>query len=144
MRGRDHVGPGRVHLRVDRERGAVDHRVALDHFARVVDADQVGDADVLEVHPERVHPEAVEVLGVAHGDVPGDTLVEPELAEQAERRGEALLAVQPFLVHRVELGEEVQVRKHCRHAEILGPVRRRGVVEPPLMARPTGRPRSTG
>ena len=129
MRGRDHVGTRRVHLRVDRERGAVDHRVALDDLAGVVDADQVGDADVLEVHPERVDPEAVEVLGVAHGDVPGDALVEPELAEQAERRGEALLAVQALLLDGVELGKEAQVGKQCGHAEILGLVRILGVAD---------------
>ena len=116
-----------MHLRVDRERGAVDHRVALDHLAGVVDTDQVRDADVLEVHAERVEPEPVEVLGIAHRDVAGDTLVEPELAEQAERRGEALLAVQPFLLHRVELGEEAQVGKRCGHAEILGRVRILGI-----------------
>ena len=109
-----------MYLRVDRERGAVDHRVAFDHLARVVDADQVGDTDVLEVHPERVDPEAVEVLGIAHGDVPGDSLVEPELAEQAERRREALLAVQAFLLHGIERGKEGQVGTDCRHAEILG------------------------
>ena len=120
MRGGDHVGPRRVHLRVDRERGAVHHRVALDDLAGVVDADQVGDADVLEVHPERVDPEVVEVLGVAHGDVAGDALVEAELAEQPERRREPLLAVQALLLDRVELREEAQVGKQCSHAEILG------------------------
>ena len=109
-----------MHLRVDCERGAVDHRVAFDHLAGVVDADQVGDTDVLEVHPERVDPEAVEVFGIAHGDVPGDPLVESELAEQAERRREALLAVQAFLLHGIECGEEGQVGKQCSHAEILG------------------------
>ena len=36
VRGRDHVGPRGVDLRVDRERGAVDHGVALDDLALVV------------------------------------------------------------------------------------------------------------
>ncbi len=115
VRGRDHVGTGRVHLRVDRERGPVDHRVAFDDVTAVVDADEVGDADVLEVHPERVEPEAVEVLGIAHGDVAGDALVEPELAEQAERCRQALFAVEALLVDRVELGQEAQVGKQRRH-----------------------------
>ena len=84
--GRDHVGPGGVDLRVDRERGAVDRRVALDDLALVVDQDQVGDPDVAEVHAERVDPEVVEVLGVAGRDVAGDALVEAEPAEQPERR----------------------------------------------------------
>ncbi len=76
---------------------------------------------MLEVHPEGVQPEPVEVLGVAHGDVPGNTLVEPELPEQTEGRRQALLAVQPFLLHRVELGEEAQVGKRRGHAENLRP-----------------------
>ena len=93
----------------------VHHRVALDDRAGVVDADQVGDADVLEVHPERVDPEPVEVLGIAHGDVAGDAFVEAELAEQAERRREPLLAVQPLLLDGVELGKEGQVGKQGSH-----------------------------
>ena len=76
--------------------------------ARVVDADQVGDADVLEVHPERVDPEAVGVLGVADGDVTGDALVEAELAEQAERRGEPLLAVQALGLDGSKLGRKAR------------------------------------
>ena len=60
--------------------------VALDDLALVVDEEQVGHPDVAEVHAERVDPEVVEQLGVAGGDVAGDALVEPELAEQAERR----------------------------------------------------------
>ena len=75
---------------------------------------------MLEVHPERVDPEAVEVLGIAHRDVAGDALVEPELAEQAERRREALLAVQALLLDGVERREEAQIGRHCGHAEILG------------------------
>ena len=63
------------------------------------------------------------MLGVARGDVAGDALVEPELAEQAERRGEALLAVQALLLDGVELREEGEVGKRCGHAEILGPRR---------------------
>jgi hypothetical protein len=100
-----------MHLRVDCERGAVDHRLAIDHLAGVVDADQVGDPDVLEVHPERVDPEAVEVFGIAHGDMPGDPLVEAELAEQPEGRCKALLAVQAFLVHGIECGKGRQIGK---------------------------------
>ena len=98
MGGGDDVGAGRVHLRVDGEGGRVDRPVALDDLAVVVDADQVVDRDVLEVHAERVDPEVVGVLGVAGGDVAGDALVEPEPAEDAEGRGEALLQVQALLL----------------------------------------------
>ena len=96
-----------AHLRVDRERGGVHRRVAFDDLAVVVDADQVGDADVLEAHPERVDPELVEVLGVAGRDVPGDALVEPELPEERNAGGQALLAVQALLLDRLELREVV-------------------------------------
>ena len=47
VRGGDHVGTRRVHLRVDREGGAVHRPVALDDVALVVDEDEVGDADLL-------------------------------------------------------------------------------------------------
>jgi hypothetical protein len=45
----------------------------------------------------------IEPLGVPGGDVPGNALVEPELAEEAVRRREPLLAVEPFLLDRGEL-----------------------------------------
>ena len=54
------------------------------------------------MHPERVDPEVIGVLGVARRDVAGDALVEAELPEQAERGGEALLAVQALFLDRVE------------------------------------------
>ena len=47
---------------------------------------------------ERVDPEVVGELGVAHGDVPGDALAEAEPAEDAQRAGELLLAVQALLL----------------------------------------------
>ena len=78
---------------------------------------------MLEVHPERVHPEAVEVLGIAHGDVTGDAFVEPELAEQPERRRQALLAVEPLLLEGVEARQEGQVGKQCSHAGNVMPAR---------------------
>ena len=53
---------------------------------------------------ERVDPEVVELLGVAGGDVAGDALVEAEPREQAERGGEALLAVQALVGEVLERG----------------------------------------
>ena len=117
VRRRDDVGARRVHLRVDHERGPVHPRVALDDGAVVVDADQVGDANVLEVHQERVQPEPIGVLRVAHRDVPGHALVEAELAEETERRREPLLAMQPLGLDGVETGgvrEVVERRRHAR------------------------------
>ena len=62
-------------------------------------------ADLLEAHPERVDPEVVEPLRVAGGDVTGHPFVEPELPEQSEGGGEALLAVQALVLDRLEGGE---------------------------------------
>ena len=102
MGGGHHVGAGRVDLGVDGEGGPVDRHVPLDHLALVVDQDEVGDPDVTEVHAEGIDPEVVEALGVAGGDVPGHPLVEAELGEEPEPGGQALLAVEPLLLGRVE------------------------------------------
>ena len=118
MGGGDHVGPGRVYLRVDRERRGVHALVAFDHLPVVVHEQQVGHRDLAEVHCERIDPEVVEQLGVARRDVAGDAFVEPVAREPAERGGEALLTVQPFgfevghrsglrLAHFVDLVDEV-------------------------------------
>ena len=97
MGGGDHIWTRRVDLRVDHERRAIERPVALDDLAQIVHEDEVLDPDVLEVHPQRVHPEMVEAFGIACGDVSGDALVEPETTEQPKRGGEALLAM-PALV----------------------------------------------
>ena len=105
VRGGDDVGPRLVQRRVDGERRGVHAALALDDLALRVDEEQVGHADVAERHPERVHPEVVEPLGVTGGDVTGDALLEPELAEDAEAGGEALLAVLALLLDGVVLRE---------------------------------------
>ena len=55
--------------------------------------------DVAEAHRERVHPEVLGELGVADGDVPGDAFAEADAAEDAQRAGQLLLAVQPLFLH---------------------------------------------
>ena len=97
------VGTRRVQRGVDGERGGVHAAVALDDLALRVHEEQVGHADVAEAHAERVHPEVVEPLGVTGGDVPGDALLEAELAEEPEPGGQALLAVLALLLDGVEL-----------------------------------------
>ncbi len=104
--GADHVGPRGVHLRVDGERGLVQRSVALDDRAVVAHQHQVADADVAEVHAERIDPEVIGQLRVARGDVPRDALVEAEAAEQAERRRQVLFAVQPLFLDRAALLRE--------------------------------------
>ncbi len=100
VRGADHVRAGGVHLRVDGERGRVQRPVPLDDRAVVPHQQQVADADVTEVHAERIDPEVVGQLGIARGDVARDALVEPEAAEQTERRRQVLFAVQALLFDR--------------------------------------------
>ncbi len=103
--GSHHVGTRLVQRRVDREGGGVDPAVTLDDLALRVHEDEVRHRDVTEGHAERVHPEVVEALGVARGDVPGDALLEPELGEETETGGEALLAVLALLLGGVVLRE---------------------------------------
>src|SRR5581483_4236998 len=114
VRGRHHIGPGGVDRAVDHERSGVDRPVALDHLTLVVDEDEVLHADLLEVHPERVHPEVVEALRVTGGDVPRDAFVEAEVTEQPERGGQPLLAVATLVFDAVERRERVRraVRGH--------------------------------
>ena len=45
----------------------------------------------------------VEALGIPCRDVTGDPLVEAEPREETERGGQALLAVQPFVLDGIEL-----------------------------------------
>src|SRR6516165_5362207 len=88
--------------RVDRERGGVDGTSALDHLTLVVDQDEVRHSHVTETHPEGVHPEVVGQLRVACRDVAGDALGEAEAAEEPQRTGQLLLAVEAFLFERGE------------------------------------------
>ena len=62
--------------------------IALDDFALFVDQDQVGSADLREVHAEGIDPEPIGVLGIAHGDMAGDAFAESEAREQAECAGQ--------------------------------------------------------
>jgi hypothetical protein len=105
VRGGHDIGPCRVNLGVDRERGAVHRPVAVDDLALRVDEQEVADPDALEVHPERIDPEVVEVLRVTGGDVAGGALVEAEVAEHAECGREPLFAVPALVVDVVEGGE---------------------------------------
>ena len=96
--GGDDVGPGLVDRRVEHEGGPVHRLVAVDDVAVVVDEDEVADAHVAEAEAERVDPEVVGELGVADRDVAGDALAEAEAAEDAQRAGELLLAVEALLL----------------------------------------------
>src|SRR5580658_3906776 len=98
VRCADRIGTRRVHTRMNRERSSVDRMTALNHFAVMIAADQVGDGDLAEVNAEAVHPEGVRELRIARGDVPGDALTESEFREQTKRGSEPLLAMKPLFL----------------------------------------------
>ena len=77
---------------------------AVDDLAGVVHEDEVGLVDHGESDPEWVHPEAVRLHGVTHGDVASHALVEAIFAENAEGGCEAAFEVVALLVWVVELG----------------------------------------
>jgi len=61
--GGDHVGSRRVHLEWIAKRRC-SPSIRLDDRAGVIDTDQIRHANVLEVHPEGIDPEAIRVLGI--------------------------------------------------------------------------------
>ena len=91
--------------RVNRKSRAVHRMVALHHIAMMIDPDQVGDFHLTEMHAVGIDPESVSELGVARGDMPSDTFIKSKAGEQPKRASELLLAMQPFLCQRAELGD---------------------------------------
>jgi len=59
---------------------------------------QIPDANLPEVHPERIDPEVVQALRIASGDVSGNAFVEPEAREEPKGGGQSLLAMPTFLL----------------------------------------------
>ena len=91
---RDDVGPGRVQLGVNGERGGVDGPVALDDRALMIDTDEIGDGHQLEVEAKRIHPEAVGILGITDRDMASDSLGESEPSHDPQTRCEPLFSVE--------------------------------------------------
>lgn len=93
--GAHDVRPRLVDRRVDHVGGRVEQAVgpAVDHFARVVDQDEVGLGDQAEGPAEGVHPEAVRLHGVAQRDVACHAFVEAVFAEDPEGGGQAAFEV---------------------------------------------------
>src|SRR5262245_9753954 len=102
MGGGDATGARRMNRRMNREGGGVDHVSAFDDLAFVVDQDQIRDANLAEIHAERIDPEMVRLFGVARSDVPRDAFVKSEFGEETERRCQSPFPVQPLLFDRVE------------------------------------------
>jgi hypothetical protein len=103
VRGRDHVGPGRVELRVNEPSGRVDRLVPDHDLPLRADQLQVGDPYPAERHRERVDPEVIGQLRVAGADMAGGAEVVTELGKHPERGRQLLLTVQA-LIGRVREG----------------------------------------
>jgi hypothetical protein len=101
----DDVGMFLVHVGMQDEARAVHGMVALDHAARMVHEDQVRHPHLAEVNAHRVGPVELGPLGVAHGEMAREAIVEALLREGAAGGDQALLAVAPFLCGRGELGQ---------------------------------------
>ncbi len=118
---------------MDRERRAVHRALALQHAAREIDLAQVARADQAPADTERVHPEAVGVLRVAHGDVARHPVVVAEAREDPARAREARLAVRALffdarerrrLEIRVRVGGQLAAVEHAiTHVNICSSVR---------------------
>jgi hypothetical protein len=60
---------------------------ALHHLTTMVHQNKVGNANLSEVHPERIHPEVVESLRIASCYVASHSLVESKRREDTEGSG---------------------------------------------------------
>jgi hypothetical protein len=49
------------------------------------------------VQTEGIYPEAIVALGIARGDMPGDTFIKTKFGEEAKSGSEPFLAVTAFL-----------------------------------------------
>src|SRR5437588_7639278 len=85
-----------------RECGGVQYPIAFDDATVVVYAQEVGRADVTEVHAVRIHPESVRVLGIASGDVAGYAPVKAMHREDPECGSEVLFPVHSLFLGRTE------------------------------------------
>ena len=97
MRRRDHVRPRGVHLRVDGKSRSIYRIISFDYIAAMIHQNQIGRANLAEVHAERIHPEMVELLRIARRDVPGNSFIESETRKEPKCGGQHPLAMQPFL-----------------------------------------------
>jgi hypothetical protein len=105
------IGARGVDLRVNREGCPVDRVLPFHDLALVIHQNEVGDANLTEVHAEGIDPEMIEAFGVASGDVASDAFIESESREQAEGTGQALLAMPAFLFQRGEPGGSGKVER---------------------------------
>src|SRR5882724_12256022 len=82
---------------VNGEGRSVDRVLPFYNFAVVIDQNQVGGANLPEVHTERVDPKMIEAFGVAGGDVAGNPFIESKSRKQPKGARQALLAILALL-----------------------------------------------
>ncbi|MEY4362599.1 MAG: hypothetical protein RL391_1905, partial [Actinomycetota bacterium] len=105
-----HIGSRLMNRRVDHECRPIHRHVAMDDFAMMIHEEKIADPHVAERQTERIDPEVIGLLGVAHGDVAGHALSETEPTEDAQGTGQALLAIEALLLERVERRQREKVR----------------------------------
>src|SRR5882724_6794426 len=105
------IGARGVDLRVNREGCTVEGVLPFHDLALVIHQNEVGDANLAEVHAEGIDPEMIEAFGVASGDVSGNAFIESKSREQSEGARQALLAMPAFLFQRGEAGGSRQVER---------------------------------
>lgn len=95
------VRPGLVHFAVDEEACGIwgSRSVASDHFTVEVDGDHVAGLQQPEMPAERIRPEHVLCLGIAHTDVSGNALDVPLARPVSECRGHMLELPLAFEFH---------------------------------------------
>ena len=98
-----------MQLCVDGKGRGVERALALYHVSIEIHQQQVRGANAVPGDAERVCPEAVLALGVAHGDVPRHPVVVPKLREDAACPCEPRLAM-GALLGQVGEGGRLQVR----------------------------------
>jgi len=103
MRRRDHIRAGVMDARMDRKGGNVGSMLTLYDFTVRVHQDQVGRADMPEMHTKGIDPEMIRSRRIACRNVSGHAFVETEFGKQAERSGQAFFAMLSFLVYGREL-----------------------------------------
>src|SRR5215471_13154686 len=99
---------------MDRERGNVDWVLAFNDFAARVHQDQIGSADMPEMHAERIDPEVIRPLRIARRNVTGHALVETELGKKTKAGGQTFFAMPAFLPYRCELRNRRNFENACR------------------------------
>lgn len=89
------------HVRCGVEQAAL---ASIDHFARMVDQDEIRLVDQRERDTKWVNPKALRVDRISEGDVASDTLVKAVLSEDSKGGCEAALQVLSLLVLVFKLG----------------------------------------